>query len=239
MSANPQLFDPYRSPSLPEGPYTKSSPSGRPGFLTTLCVLCIVLGALGLFNSLFGAFGLVVGRQFQQMAIKAQSQTPGLSPEMREAQKKMQTEIIAIQDKYLWALGGGLVFRFVVSAMLLTGGIGALGLRPWGRQVLMVGCAVAAPFVLLDAILQSLITMENMTVMNSYMEGMMNATPGKEMPQNMEGFVRGMIGAVKIASIVMVALIAVAKIALYIFGLLYLQKPHIKSLFHATLSPSS
>ena len=47
-------FDPYRSPSLPEGPYAGVAPSGRPGGLTTLCVLCMVLGALGLFNSLLG-----------------------------------------------------------------------------------------------------------------------------------------------------------------------------------------
>jgi len=231
MSSDAHSFDPYRSPSLPEGPYSGPPPTGRrPGLLTTLCVLCIVLGALGLFNSLFGAFGLVVGRQFQQFVMKSQSQTPGVPPEMQEAQEKLQTEIYAIQEKYLWALGGGLVFRFVASALLLVGGIGALALKPWGRQVLIAGCAVAAPFVMLDAILQSLISMENMTVMNSYMERIIQASPANA-PEKMEGFIRGFFGFIKIAAIAVVGLLALAKIALFIFGLVYLHKPHIKALF--------
>ena len=231
MSSDPKTFDPYRSPSLPEGPYASQPSTGRPGLLTTLCVLCIVLGALGLFNYLFGAFGLMVGRQVQQMVMNSQSGTPGIPPEMQEAQEKMQTEIYAIQEKYLWAIAGGLVFRFVASALLLAGGIGTLALKPWGRHVLLAGCAVAAPFVLMDAILQSLITMENMTVMNSFMEHMINATPNKEAPENVEGFIRGMVGVIKIASIVILAFLALAKIALYIFGLIYLRKPRIKALF--------
>ncbi len=224
--------DPYRSPSLPEGPYAGPPPTDRrPGWLTTLCVFCIVLGVLGLFNSLFGAFGLLVGRQFQQMVMNSQAQAPGISPEMQEAQEKMQKEIYAVQEKYLWAIGGGLVFRFVASALLLIGGIGTLALKPWGRQVLIAGCAVAAPFVLVDAILQSLITMENMTVMNSYMEHMINAAPGNNAPEKIEGFIRGMFGFLKVASIVVLSLLSLGKIALYIFGLIYLQKPHIKAFF--------
>jgi hypothetical protein len=236
MSSDAHSFDPYRSPSLPEGPYSGPPPTGRrPGLLTTLCVLCIVLGALGLFNSLFGGFMLVVGHRFQQFVMKSQSQTPGVPPEMQKAQEEMQTEIYAIQEKYLWALASGLVFRFLASGLLLVGGSGALGLKPWGRQVLIAGCAVAAPFVMLDAILQSLISMENMTVMNSYMERMIQATPGNGAPQNVEGFIRGMFGFIKIASIAVVGLIALAKIALYIFGLIYLNKPHIKALFVPTI----
>ena len=72
MSSDSQSFDPYRSPAQPEVPYAGQSgipfggqpgvsyggqpgvpclgppPTVRPGLLTTLCVLCIVLGALGL-----------------------------------------------------------------------------------------------------------------------------------------------------------------------------------------------
>jgi len=236
MSSDPHSFDPYRSPSLPEGPYSGPPPTGRrPGLLTTLCVLCIALGALGLFNSLFGGFMLIVGRQFQQFVMKSQAQTPGVPPEMQEAQEEMQTEIYAIQEKYLWALGGGLIFRFVASALLLVGGIGALALKPWGRQVLIAGCAVAAPFVMLDAILQSLISMENMTVMNSYMERIIQASPANQTPEKLEGFIRGIFGFIKIVSIAVLGLLAIAKIALYIFGLIYLHKPHIKALFVPTI----
>jgi hypothetical protein len=225
-------FDPYRTPSLPQGPSGPApTRTGRPGLLTTLCVLCIVLGALGLFNSIFGTFGLIAGRQFQQAMMKSQSSAPGISPEIKEAQENMQNEMYAIQEKYLVAIAVGLVLRFVASLLLVSGGVGALSLREWGRRVLIAACAVAAPFVLLDAILQSMITMENMTVMNSYMEVMMNEVQGKASPENVEGFVRGMFGAIKVVTIVLTNLLALAKLGLYCFGLVYLQRESIRNLY--------
>src|SRR6266850_7269221 len=95
-------FDPYRSPSLPEGPYAGAAPSGRPGLLTALCVLCIVLGALGVFNSLLGAVGAVGGRAFQAW-VQPKSST-GMPQEMHEAQQKFNDDMAAVQDKHFWAI---------------------------------------------------------------------------------------------------------------------------------------
>src|SRR5688572_27141214 len=99
MSLDPQPFDPYRSPSLPEGPYAGQAPTGRPGKLTALCVLCIVLGALGLMNSFFGTFGVLAGPKFQ--AWFQPKSSPGMPPEMQEAQDKFQEETYAIQSKHM------------------------------------------------------------------------------------------------------------------------------------------
>src|SRR5689334_23194829 len=112
MSAEPQAFDPYRSPSLPEGPYAAPMPVGRPGWLTMLCVCCIVLGALGLMNSLFGTVGIIGGKAIQTW-VQPKAGATGLPAEMQDAQEKFQTELYAVQDRYYWFLVAGIVVRFV------------------------------------------------------------------------------------------------------------------------------
>src|SRR5438105_3155922 len=100
MSAETQSFDPYRSPSLPEGPYAGATASGRPGLLTALCVLCIVLGALGLMNTVIGTVGAIGGRRLQAaIQPKASSSLP---PEMQKAQEDFQDDLNTVQMKYFW-----------------------------------------------------------------------------------------------------------------------------------------
>src|SRR3954470_2053768 len=109
MSAESQTFDPYRSPTLPEVPYAPPMTTGRPGWLTTLCVLCIVLGALGLFNSLLGAAG-AIGGQFIQKALQPAAGA-GMPADMKDAQEEFQADINAVQLKYFWATIPALAFR--------------------------------------------------------------------------------------------------------------------------------
>ena len=63
MPADSSAFDPYKTPAMPAystGPVAKS---GRPGVLTALCVGCIVIGALGIFNGLLRTVGTVFGHE--------------------------------------------------------------------------------------------------------------------------------------------------------------------------------
>src|SRR5262245_49421436 len=230
MSSDSQTFDPYRSPTLPEGADTGRLTSGRPGMLTVLCVLCMVLGALGMINGCFGAVGLLVGKQIQRVVTSAQPPT-GMPKDIHDAQMEMQRAMYAIQDKYIWALSIGLIWRFAAGALLFVGGILTLMGREQGRRILIAGCLIAAPFVLLDAILQSLIAVENMTVMNSFIETMTASTSGQQVPAGFEGTMRAMSGAIKIGAVAVTTLLAVAKLALFVFGIIYLQKDHIRGLF--------
>jgi hypothetical protein len=223
-------FDPYRSPSLPEVPYAGTPRAGRPGWLTTLCVLCIVLGALGIMNSLFGAVGAIGGPMLQR-AMQPKGST-GLPPKLQDAQEKFQGEINAVQGKYFWATVPGLVFRLVVALLLLIGGIRTLSLKEPGRQLLVTACGVAMVFEVLHAILQSLISLEMMTVVNSYVENLTNGLPDdSNAPPGMIPMMQIIVRASIVGGIIVAYLIAVAKIALYTFGLVYLRKKHIKGLF--------
>jgi hypothetical protein len=233
MSAS-EPFDPYRSPSLPEGPFQPVVSGGRPGWLTALCVLAIVLGALGLMNSLMGTAGLLAGQHLQK-AIRAQP-SPGMSQEMQDAQNKMQDEMYAVQRKYWWPIAIALLLRTGVALLLLLGGIRALGMSEGGRQLLLVAFGVALPFELVHAILQTIIMLENMTAMHGFAEALSNEMP-KDGPPQLENFIETVMQGTLIASLVFMYLWTLLKCGLYLWGLLYLRRDRIKALFQRSPNP--
>src|SRR5262245_55299138 len=94
MSADSTAFDPYRSPSLPEGPYAGKPPAGKPGWLTALCAICIVLGVLGLLNTLFGTITVIVGPSMQK-ALTPKG-TPGVPAGLERAQQQLNDDLAAV-----------------------------------------------------------------------------------------------------------------------------------------------
>jgi hypothetical protein len=235
MTAETGSLDPYRSPSLPEGVYAGPRPVGRPGWLSAVCVLCIVLGALGLMNSLFGTVGLIAGPRFQRF-MAAQPQ-PGMQEDLKKAQEKFRENMYEIQMNYIWPLSVSILMRVVVCTLLLVGGIRALNMVEPGRRLLIIACAIALVFDLLQAILQLVMTVENMTVTNEFMEAMANQ--GGSTPKEVEAVIKTIGFVIRFVVLGMVCVFALAKIAFYIFAVLYLQKPNIMALFHTKSAPPS
>jgi hypothetical protein len=226
MSAESQAFDPYRSPSLPEGPYAAPMPVGRPGWLTMLCVCCIVLGALGLLNSLFGTFGIIAGKAIQTW-VQPKGATTGMPQEMQEAQETFQRELYAVQD-----LVAAIGVRFVVAPLLLYAGIRALSLDEQGRKLLVMACAIALGFELCTAILQSVLAMENLTITNSYVENIASKMPkDKADAVKVAAIMQTATRVIGVVVLALTGLIVLLKLSLYAFGYVYLRKPHIRALF--------
>lgn len=231
MSAEPQTFDPYRSPSLPEGPYAVPTPVGRPGWLTMLCVCCIVLGALGLMNSVFGTVGIFGGKAFQSW-VQPKGSTTGMPADIQQSQEKLQQEMYAVQDKYFWFLLAGIVARFVVAPLLLFAGLRALSLNEQGRQMLVIACAIALGFELANGILACAIAMENLTLMNSFVEELTTKMPkDKTDAVRVASIMQAGMRIVGVFVFILTGLIVALKLALYAFGYVYLRKPHIQALF--------
>ncbi len=63
-------------------------PARRPGGLTTICVIAIILGGLGLLGSLVAIAGLAAGPRLQQAISSMQPQGPG-GDRVAEAQRTM------------------------------------------------------------------------------------------------------------------------------------------------------
>jgi hypothetical protein len=234
MSADPLAFDPYRSPAPPEIPYAGGLQSGRPGSLTTVCVICIVLGALGLINSLAGSLGLIGGRQFQ--AAFRMPAGAGVSDDMKDAQKTFEDKIYGVLTKYWWPIVASTLVRFAVAVLLLVGGIRSLGLHESGRKTLLTACIIALPLELGYAILQTFMQLENMTAMNSFAESFGKSLPQKQNNANVGKTMQYIFRASMIASIAFATLIALAKIAFYAFSITYLQRDRVRALFQRTIA---
>jgi hypothetical protein len=177
---------------------------------------------------------MVVGPRFQQF-MSAQPQ-PGMPDDLKEAQEKMQTDMYKIQATYIWPIGVSILLRVVVCGLLLVGGIRCLHMSEQGRKLLIIACATALVFDLLQAILQMVITVENMTVMNEFMETM--ATRTQNGPKELEAVMKAVSSFIRFFSLGLICIMALAKIGFYIFGVVYLQKPQIMALFKTEQSPT-
>ena len=229
MSAESPKLDPYRSPTLPEGPYAGRQPSGKPGWLTALCVICIVLGALGLMNALLDTAVELAGPRFQAMLTPRGS--PGMPDDFQQAQQDLMDELNALKNKYFALSLGLLACRFVVAGLLLLGGLRCLGLSEGGRKLLIVACAVALLFEVSRAIIQSVIYLENLTAMNSAVERFQSSLAKGNSPPGMQAVMKWTIRVSTVLPIVMAYVLGILKSAMFVFGLMYLRKPHIKALF--------
>lgn len=232
MSAETGFQDPYRTPALPQGKFAPS-PGARPGWLTALCVIAIVIGVLGLMNGILGVVGTLFAEQFQTMF------TPpgggGMPPDMQAIQDKFQQETMAVQEKFFLGILAAAILRIAVAAALLVGGVQCLGLKESGRQVLLLACGAAVLFEIGHAVLQSLVNMEMMTAVNGFMQNFLEAMPqGKGPPP--EVFMNIMKGSL-IAGFVVQYLIALLKIAFYVWGVLFLSRQAIKALFGHSAPP--
>jgi hypothetical protein len=229
MSADPSAFDPYRSPSLPQGPNTGEAVPRKSGWLTALCVICIVLGALGLMNALFGAVGAAAGPSLQSMF--QPRATPGVPPEMQQAQDQFQKDVASVQTKHFLPIVATIAFRFIAALLLLAGGLMCLSLKEKGRKILILACGLALLFELSNSIVQSFVMLDMMTAMNSFVEKLQSTMQQPNSPPGLNNFVRWWMRAIMVIQIILIFLFSLVKAALYLFGVIYLQKQQVKSLF--------
>jgi hypothetical protein len=232
-------YDPYRSPTLPEGAYAGVAPTGKPQLLSAVCVICLVLGGLGLMNSVLGATQAALGSKLQQwFQPKAGA---GIPPEMQKAQDEFQAEINAVEKRYWTPMIVSLSFRFLAASLLLVGGILALGMKEAGRKLLIAACVIALCFELGHAILQSVVNTEMMTAVNSYVDGMLESMPrgrGGGPPKNIVQTVQTITRVSIMAGLAMFYLLVAIKAGFYLFSFVYLQKPHIQALFADKILPA-
>ena len=226
MPADSQ-FDPYRTPALPDSPAFSPSRGRRPGWLTAVCVIAIVIGILGAFNGVFGLIGAVFGQQLQSAVSPAAGSVP---PSMEKIQTEFQDQMNAVQKEFFVALLSSAVLRTIIAVLLLVGGVMCLNLKEQGRQLLVLGFAIALLFEIGNTVLNSLVNMEVMTAFNAYVEALAEELPaggGGPPPQMLMGIMKGSI----IFGFVVQYLIVLIKMGFYAFGLIYLSRQTIKALF--------
>jgi hypothetical protein len=227
MSDDMTSFDPYLPPAESAAPVSKG---GRTGGLTVVCVLAIVLGALGLLAAVGGMVGLAFGQQMQT-AFTPPTQ-PGVPQEMMDLQQEMQEEMMRVANQY-WSFNLiALLAHVVVASGLLVGGILTMQLKGVGRTVLMSACGIAIVFELARGVLQAFVQRQTFAVVNQYMERLLNvggATGGAgARAQEMT------LTIMKVAMYAGLALLAAwifVKVIYFSLSIWYLSKPKIQALF--------
>ncbi|MDX1944999.1 MAG: hypothetical protein SFU86_06300 [Pirellulaceae bacterium] len=228
MSADPSALDPYRSPTLPDAPYAATGGSRRPGWLTALCVVCIVLGALGVTSGLFGVAGAALGETLQKAM--SPKNPPGATDEMQQLSQQFQDQMNDVQQRFFAGILGAAIARIFVAGFLLFGGLQGLGLKERGRKMLLAACLAAIVFELGHMILQTLVNMEMMNAFNTFLEGLsqsLASSPGRAGVETMLGIMRGAM----VFGMVLQYLLVLGKLVVYGWGSLYLRRPNVRAVF--------
>ncbi|MFZ1934566.1 MAG: hypothetical protein WCB27_22670 [Thermoguttaceae bacterium] len=223
-------FD-FNQPGYPSDPTAgfDAPPPQRPGGLTAVCVIAIVLGAMGLCFSVLGVASLAFQGQLQKFA-KQQQQLPagmanGPLKTQMEAQMKTQGKINEVAQRvshrHLGASSAILVLNLLVSAGLLAGGIATLKLSPKGRQFLIAVFLAAIVFEIVRGVVLVLTQLD----MAAELSAIPNAGAG---PAEM---MLTMMKVMAIGTMVLWLALALGLVIFYGIGASYLRRPTIVPLF--------
>ena len=203
--------NPYQSnPTLPQA---TSVPQQKPGGLTAIAVICLILGSLGALMALFG----IVMLFFQGSMNQFQAAQPGGPPpeflaEMEALQASQFIPTLIVNG-----------CNVIIGSLLAIGSIGVLGTKEWGRNLLRNALLAAIFFVIVRGIY-------GMWVQYNSMSAISKMLPSGEDTATVQAIVQGGI----IFGIVIGIIWMVVMIGFYIWSRIYLNKPPIRALFGAT-----
>ena len=204
--------NPYQS--IPMLPNSKSVvPQEKPGGLTAIAVICLILGTLGVLVSL----ATIVMLFFQDDLNQFQNAQPGGStPEFVAEMEALQTS----------QLLPNLIFsgcNVIIGSLLVTGSIGVLGTNEWGRSLLRNSLLVAILFVIVRGIYGMWIQFQSISTISKMIPSGGEGAAELEMIMRISIIVGLVIGIVWL----------VVLVVFYAWSRSYLNKPPIRSLFGA------
>jgi hypothetical protein len=201
----------------------------RPGGLLTVVVIGCILGGLGTCTGAFGVIGQIMQSQMQGMSrgiLEASSQG---NESLFEHQLDMQQRVEAVTQKYRVAAIAQGSLNLLASLGLL---IGAILLVRWSPSAPTLFLAAAVASIVADVAAGTLgivIQLETSEIMREYMTSVSSVDPN--MPQGMDRTMGAVMDASANVGICFGLLWVLAKLAYYVFGIVYLRKPAVRALF--------
>lgn len=224
--------NPYAAPApgyVPEAP--AMNPSGRPRWYTLYCVVAIVLGSLGIMNALTGTLGLMFQSQLQSGFRPPQQ--PGMSPEFTDRLNAMQSDLQAVNARFFYWFLAAQFLLLVVALLLLLGGIQALQLKRSGAGLLANAFLFASIFDVGRLIVTTFNLMESWQAFDKHFGPLMRESQpsnGPPLPQEAIDMVTTMANVSFGAGACLLVAWSIAKVAFYLSGWVYLQKPKVRAL---------
>lgn len=175
---DPPSYSAYQSPDYAVAAADAAHAAKRPGGLTAICVIAIILGVLGVLAALIGGGGLVVNKLFREQLAKQQQPPPGFPQGMADAQKKMQEAIYAVADRYFIADVILLPIHGLISVFLIVAGAKAMTLVPEARTLFQGALIAALVMLVVTTIKGAVQQIEMFGVMDQFFKEMAGDMPG-------------------------------------------------------------
>ena len=221
MSTN---LNPYAAPMPIEMVQSKSG--RRPGALTAICVIAIILGGLGLLTSVGG----LVSQIFLPW-IQSTFSTPATGSGPMQVQAEMQGEMNQVGSKFRAVNIVLAAAQLPLTICLLAGGIMALNGKRLGRKILAGACLAAIAFVVAHTVVAMIVQWQTVGVMSRFMPKMIAAQPGGANVQQAEQMVTTIMSISGYVGMAIVGAIALTKLIYYGLSVAYLNRQSTRAFF--------
>lgn len=157
----------------------------RPGGVTAVGVLAIILGCMGAFSAIAGMANSLMGGSMQQMFTPPQ---PGVPQQMQQAQEEMNAAIMEVVERYSMVNAALAAVHLGLAAALAWFGIRTVQMSDHGRRMLQFVMLTAIVFEAVRAVPTVALQMEMAPIMEQHMGRMMEAArpPGKQISPSEE-----------------------------------------------------
>jgi hypothetical protein len=215
----------------------EGAPRQRPGGLTAVCVIAIVLGGLGLCSSLFGLAAIAFQDKIEKFTMQqpqmptmpqgapngALKQQLEMQQKMQKMQKAMQEKTMEVGHRYRGINIGTTLLNLLFAASLLIGGIMAMKLNPAGRTFLVAVFVAVIVFEVVRVGITVSMQLDIAAAMSSAFKDVAN-----------DQAITVFATAMKFGTYVGMAFgigLALAQVVFYVIGASYLGRANIRRLF--------
>lgn len=218
-----------------------------PVWLKVVCIVSIVLGALGLLMAAAGLLGQWKAEDWQKSTAKLMQamQAGGVPPQFKELQQEMMDQTMVVQRQWRPMNLAISTVHLCVAAALLAGGIQALRLKPSGRKLLLAALCLAIVFEVVRIVPTSIMQWQISKIIEPYMQKLMDAAspPGKALPaaqrKSLQMVMRASMMAGLLIGVLTAAGMAIVKLAFYITGIWLLRRPQFRAMYEPAIEASA
>jgi len=214
----------------------------RPGLVTFVAVVAIVIGVTTAFTVLSHVFMNAV--PFAQSSAVPAGAAAEPHARMIAAQLELQRRLVEIKQRHRGVFLAALPFSLLAAGMMILGGVLAFSLRRGSRPLLLTGMAVGLILGLALVKPQLEVQLEIADASTTMMKTVFDATSTKAAnPGRVRAMTDMMTAAGKAGAMMGLGVsvaIAVTKLGLLVFGLVYLTRARTRALFsgQGALSPA-
>lgn len=202
----------------------------RPGGLTAICVIALVVGILSVFSGLSQFVNLLVGQKLQAAVMQVQA---GNGEAAQQAQQETQAKMAAIARKYAvyhWACA---TTQSILAWIMIVGAVLSLRLKSAGRKLLLIALVASLLFEPAKAVLTAAVTKQSAPVIIASMKAAAqnSAPPGSRQAEDINQMMGGLSQLIVAMQWAMLIGMTALWCIFYLVGVWYLTKPAVKALF--------